>query len=169
MFELICGTGRLGRLEVQWSIPFKGGSSMPGDSKALGEIDKVDPESETSDGAASNESALETSEVEGEGRDISVCLRFGEKCGLTVRACCRGARGRVKDQGSVVLSYRSGQGVAALRRTTRRLLLFMLPFHQFFTALSLRPSSLRAISAHRFPISATRRSIKRPSSGLIGS
>jgi hypothetical protein len=100
MFELICSTDRLGRLELEYSMPFSGGSSMPGDGKALGEMDKVDPESETSDGAASIESALETSDVEGDGRGISLCLRFGEKSEVTVRACWRGARGRAKDQGS---------------------------------------------------------------------
>lgn len=77
---------------------------MPGDGKALGEMERVDPESETSDGAASIESALETSDVEGDGRDISLCLRFGEKSGVTVRACWIGARGRAKDQGSEVSS-----------------------------------------------------------------
>jgi len=105
MFELICSTGRLGRLEVEYSMPFRGGSSMLGDGKALGEVDKIDPESETSDGAASIESALETSDVEGDGREISVCLRLGEKSGVTVRVCWRGARGRAKDQGSDVSSY----------------------------------------------------------------
>jgi hypothetical protein len=30
---------------------------------------------------------------------------------------------------------------------------FWPPFHQFFTALSLRPGSFRAISAQRFPMS----------------
>jgi len=73
-FELIGSTGRLGRLEAEYSMQFSGGSSMPGDGKALGEMDKVDPESETSDGAASIESALEASDVEGDGRDISLCL-----------------------------------------------------------------------------------------------
>jgi hypothetical protein len=51
---------------------------MPGDGKVLGEMDRVDPESETREGAASIESALETSDVDGDGRDISLCLRFGE-------------------------------------------------------------------------------------------
>jgi hypothetical protein len=104
MFELICSTGRLGRLEVEYSMPFSGGSSMPGDDKALGEMDKVDPESETSDGAVSIESAFETSDVDGDGRDVSLCLRFDEKSGVTVRACWIGTRGRAKDQGSAVSS-----------------------------------------------------------------
>jgi hypothetical protein len=78
MFELICRTGRLGLLDVEYSGPFRGGSSMPGDGKALGEMDKVDPESETRDGAASIESALETSDVDGDGRDASICIRCGE-------------------------------------------------------------------------------------------
>jgi hypothetical protein len=78
MFELICRTGRLGRLEVEYSMRFRGGNSIPGEDKALGEMESVELQSETSDGAASIESALETSEVEGDGRGISVCMRFGE-------------------------------------------------------------------------------------------
>jgi hypothetical protein len=50
-----------------------------------------------------------------------------------------------------------------------RFRLFWPPFHQFFTALSLRPLSLRAISAHLLPISATIFSIISPSSGVMGS
>lgn len=50
MFELICRTGRLGRRDVEYSGPFRGGSSMLGEGKALGEMDKVQPESETRDG-----------------------------------------------------------------------------------------------------------------------
>jgi hypothetical protein len=67
IFELICSTGRLGRLEVEYSTPFRGGSSIPGDGKALGEMERVELESETSEGATSSESALETSDVEGDG------------------------------------------------------------------------------------------------------
>lgn len=50
---------------------FNGGSSILGDGNVRGEIDTDDPESETSDGAASTESALETSELAGDGKDIS--------------------------------------------------------------------------------------------------
>ena len=131
---------------------------MLGDGNALGEMDMVDPVSDTSDGAASRESALEPSEVDGEGNGISIGRGFEEKSEETVRGWTEGA-GRAKDQGSEGSSYRRVHGEDTLRRTTRRLLLFILPFHQFFTALSLLPSSRRAISAHRFPISATRRSI----------
>lgn len=46
---------------------------------------------------------------------------------------------------------------------------FMLPFHQFLTALSLRFPSWRAISAQRLPMLFTMRSIMRPSSAEIGS
>ena len=74
MFELICSTGRLGGLEVEYPMPFSGGSSIPGDGKALGEMDEVDPESEISDGGVLMESALEISDVEGDGKDISLCL-----------------------------------------------------------------------------------------------
>jgi hypothetical protein len=44
----------------------------------------------------------------------------------------------------------------------------MLPFHQFFTALSLRFPSRLAISAQRLPISVTMRSIIKPSSAEMG-
>jgi hypothetical protein len=61
---------------------------------------------------------------------------------------------------------RDGLVVAAERPL---LLRFMLPFHQFLTALSLRLPSRRAISAHRLPISLTMRSIIKPSSVEMGS
>lgn len=51
---------------------------MLGDGKALGEMDMVDPESETSDGVASIESALEMSDVDGDGRGTSLCMWLGE-------------------------------------------------------------------------------------------
>ena len=77
--------------------------------------------------------------------------------GLTIEARAKGASMRP-------LKVREAGGVDKPRR-----LRFMLPFHQFLTALSLRFPSRRAISAQRLPISLTMRSIMRPSSAEIGS
>lgn len=62
------------------------------------------------------------------------------------------------------LKVREGPEMDSPRR-----LRFMLPFHQFLTALSLRLPRRRAISAQRLPISFTMRSIKSPSSAEMGS
>jgi len=85
MFELKCSTGRLGFLEVEQCILFKEGSSILGDGNALGEVDILDPWSETSDGAASRESALEPSDVDGEGSGISILRWFEGKFEESVR------------------------------------------------------------------------------------
>ena len=77
---------------------------MLGDGNALGEMANVDPVSETSDGAASRESALEPSDVDGEGSGISIWRRFEGKSDETVRGWT--AAGRSKDQGSEVSSHR---------------------------------------------------------------
>lgn len=78
--------GRLGLRESDGSPP-RGGSSIVGENTALGEVEKVEaPESETSDGAPSKESALEASEVEGDGSDESMCIgRLDEKFDVIVR------------------------------------------------------------------------------------
>lgn len=57
-------------------MPLKGGSSMLGDGRALGEMDKVDPVSETRDGAASTESAREISDVDGDSIEMSLLRRL---------------------------------------------------------------------------------------------
>jgi len=103
-------------------------------------MEKVEPESETRDGAPSMESALETSDVDGDGRDDSMCRRWFEKSAEMVRGWCMEApAGRAKERASDLSSKSAGPLEEALRRTTRRLRRFMLPFHQFLTALSLRP------------------------------
>jgi hypothetical protein len=43
-----------------------------GDVATRGETEKADPESDISEGAPSTDSALEASDVEGDGRDTSV-------------------------------------------------------------------------------------------------
>jgi hypothetical protein len=64
--------GRLGRLVfLEQPRLVRGGSSILGDVATRGEVEKVDPESDTSEGAPSTDSALEASDVEGDGRDIS--------------------------------------------------------------------------------------------------
>lgn len=78
---------------------------MLGDGNALGEMANVDPVSETSDGAASRESALEHSDVDGEGSGISICRRLEGKSDETVRGWTV-VVGRSKDQGSEVSSHR---------------------------------------------------------------
>ncbi len=65
----------VGRLGLRDSIPLRparGGSSILGEGAALGEIENVDPESDIRDGAPSIESALEPSEVHGEGSEGSI-------------------------------------------------------------------------------------------------
>jgi hypothetical protein len=121
-----------------------------------GDIEKADPLSETSEGAPSTDSALDPSETAGEGRGPSGPCRQGKPEG--VRSSGR-PRGLANDSGWAHSSKVVVGCVDVLRRRTRRRRRFMLPFHQFLTALSLRPWSLRAISAHRFPISPTMRSI----------
>ena len=78
------------------------------------------------------------------------------------RGCCGcsdgGGGGRV-----------AGSLASASRRTTSRRRRFIPPFHQFFTALSLRPGSCLAISAQRLPRLRTSCSIFSPSSGVMGS
>jgi len=64
--------GRLGLRDSAPLMPTRGGSSMLGEGAALGEMEKVDPESEIRDGAPSIESALEPSDAHGEGRDGSI-------------------------------------------------------------------------------------------------
>ena len=68
--------------------------------------------------------------------------------------CCGGAGSSPSETWRRLLS----------RRSPSRFRRFMPPFHQFLTALSLRPGSCRAISAQRFPICATSRSMCSPSS-----
>lgn len=65
---------------------------------------------------------------------------------------------------------RASGPVASLRACASRALRrrFAPPFHQFLIALSLLPFKCRAISAHRFPYFATKSSITRPSSGVMG-
>ena len=148
-------SGRLGLL-VSLKEP-RGGSSSEGEAANRGETEKVVPLSETRDGAPSIDSAREASETDGDGSGISV-PRWDEKPDEEIargRVSAGLAKERVCDRSSKLL----WQCDDVLRRSTSRRRRFMLPFHQFFTALSLRPCSLRAISAQRFPISATNRSI----------
>jgi len=136
-------------------MPWRGGSSRPGDGAMRGEREKLEPESEISEGAPSMESDLETSDVDGDGRDEFMCRCCAEQSAEMVS----GRAGRANERDCDLSSKSLGRLDEAPRRTTRRRRRFMLPFHQFLTALSLRPCSLLAISAHRLPISATRRSI----------
>ena len=165
LFGLNERVGKLGLRLSRWK-GFRGGSSIPGEEAKRGDIEKADPLSETSEGAPSTDSALDPSETAGEGRGPSGPCRHGKPDGVRLRGR---PRGLANDSGWARSSKLVVSCVDVLRRRTRRRRRFMLPFHQFLTALSLRPWSLRAISAHRFPISPTMRSICKPSSGLIGS
>lgn len=101
------------------------------------------------------------------GRDSSMPRLEGKFEGVVVSD--RFAADCVDDKDWGGSSNALGHSVDVLHRRMRRRLRFILPFHQFFTALSLRAWRLLAISAQRFPISPTRRSIWSPSSVLIGS
>jgi hypothetical protein len=65
----------LGLLLSFLANPLRGGSST-GEVVKRGDTEKVDPQSETSDGGPSTDSALETSETAGEGRGPSTTPRW---------------------------------------------------------------------------------------------
>jgi hypothetical protein len=70
--------GKLG-LRLSARVPISGGSSMDGDAGILGDTEKEEAESETSDGAPSAESAREVSDAsDGDGRGASKLLLMGE-------------------------------------------------------------------------------------------
>lgn len=131
-------------------------------------MEKFELESEIRDGASPIESGTETSETAGEVSGASTVRLDG---GIMIVRTGRSKvlTGLAKDNGSILSSKSSPDRLAPSRRTTSRRRRFIPPFHQFFTALSLRPRRRRAISAQRLPISPTSRSMTIPSSGVMGS
>ena len=168
--------GRLDIRESWW--PIKGGRvselTSPGDGGSRGEdTDSWDAESEMRDGVWPREnSERRDGEVKGSSRGIKVELiernafekAFGDDGTETAYGVWGVSSCSSIDSATSHSSWASARG----RRPSLRLL-FIPPFHQFFTALSLRPCSLLAISAQRFPISPTSLSMTTPSSGVMGS
>lgn len=126
-------------------------------------------ESETSDGGVPTESTIETSEATGDTIGISIIPEC-DGMRMVFGACETEPTVRSKCKWSSLSSSDSGLPRRPVsRQTLIRCRRFMLPFHQFFTALSLLPRKRRAISAQRLPISPTSLSINAPSSGVMGS
>ena len=75
LFGLNGRVGRLGLLLSEAKELVKGGSSIPGDAASLGEMEKEELLSEIRDGAPSTDSALDISEVVGDGRAPSMWRR----------------------------------------------------------------------------------------------
>lgn len=149
-------------------VPMSGGSSMQGDSATLGDVEKLEHESEISDGARSTESATDASDTAGDVKGAS-SIRLGGGIMMSPIGRWNAMAGRAKDNGCSLSSKSSPHRTVPSRRMTRRRRRFIPPFHQFLTALSLRPLKRRAISAQRLPISPTSRSMMMPSSGVMGS
>lgn len=93
---LKCSMGRLGRLASR-ANECRGGSSIAGEVAKRGEIENVEPWSEMRDGAPSTDSALETSDTEGEGSGASVCGRDAYE--EDMMDCGRFSVGLAKDSG----------------------------------------------------------------------
>jgi len=115
-----------------------GGSSNDGEGAKRGETERVELLSEMSDGAPSSDPALEISEDEGEGKDISDGRRNCEYEEVMLSELSRISGVRMIEGRCAVSSHSLFRNEFPLRTTDLRRL-FMLPFHQFLTALSLRP------------------------------
>ena len=116
-----CSTGRLGR-RLSARVPIKGGSSMAGEAGISGEVEKVEAESDTSEGAPSPESLRETSEkAEGEGSGVSRCVLGGERTVVVMVALVEAAEGRAKESDSTWACAWEGERLAwAARRCSCR-------------------------------------------------
>ncbi len=80
----------------------------------------------------------------------NICSFVGGGGGRNGRWCGEGKNIESRNEG---MSVGDGVDDCWAERSPIRRRRFMPPFHQFFTALSLRPGSFRAISAQRFPMS----------------
>lgn len=73
---------------------------MAGEVATRGEIENIEPVSDTSDGAPSTDSARETSEDDGEGSGVSKARLEGEKVDMIMSGRFPKAAGRANESGS---------------------------------------------------------------------